>query len=113
MARVVLTRRVLAPTAVVVSAAKVEDGGVLVGGGTWRMTEAYVLIQSRIGRSAEVAGALSTIAGVRFADVVIGPYDIIAGAEARNIDGLGRLIVARVQAVDGVARTVTCPVVHI
>jgi hypothetical protein len=30
-----------------------------------------------------------------------------------NIDELGKLVVARVQAVDGITRTLTCPVVHL
>jgi uncharacterized membrane protein len=38
---------------------------------------------------------------------------VIVHAEARNIDELGKLVVARVQAVDGITRTLTCPVVHL
>ncbi len=76
------------------------------------MVEAYVLIQAEVGRSAEVARAVGKIPGVRFTDVVTGPYDVIVRADAADIDGLGRLIVAKVQAVAGVNRTLTCPVVH-
>ena len=47
------------------------------------------------------------------AEAVAGPFDVIARAEARNIDELGRLVVARVQTVDGITRTLTCPVVHL
>ena len=77
------------------------------------MVEAYVLIQAEVGRSAEVADAVGKIPGVRFADVVTGPYDVIVRAEAAEIDGLGKLIVAKMQAVVGVTRTLTCPVVHL
>jgi DNA-binding Lrp family transcriptional regulator len=77
------------------------------------MVQAFVLIQAEVGRSAEVAGAVGKIPGVRFADVVTGPYDVIVRAEAADIDGLGKLIVAKVQAVPGVTRTLTCPVVHL
>jgi DNA-binding Lrp family transcriptional regulator len=77
------------------------------------MVEAYVLIQAEVGRSAEVADAVAKVPGVRFADVVTGPYDVIVRAEAADIDGLGKLIVARVQAVAGITRTLTCPVVHL
>jgi DNA-binding Lrp family transcriptional regulator len=77
------------------------------------MVEAYVLIQAEVGRAAEVADALSKIPGVRFADVVTGPYDVVVRAEAAEIDGLGKLIVAKVQAVVGVTRTLTCPVLHL
>ncbi len=77
------------------------------------MVEAYVLIQAEVGRSAEVADAVGEIPGVRFADAVTGPYDVIVRAEAADIDGLGKLIVAKVQAVVGITRTLTCPVVHL
>ena len=77
------------------------------------MVEAYVLIQAEVGRSAEVADAVGKIPGVRFADVVTGPYDVIVRAEAAEIDGLGKLIVAKVQAVVGITRTLTCPVLHL
>ena len=77
------------------------------------MVEAYVLIQAEVGRSAEVADAVGKIPGVRFADVVTGPYDVIVQAEAAEIDGLGKLIVAKMQAVVGVTRTLTCPVLHL
>jgi DNA-binding Lrp family transcriptional regulator len=77
------------------------------------MVEAYVLIQAEVGRSAEVADAVRKIPGVRFADVVTGPYDVVVRSEAADIDGLGELIVAKVQAVVGVTRTLTCPVLHL
>jgi len=77
------------------------------------MVEAYVLIQAEVGRAAEVADAVGKIPGVRFADVVTGPYDVVFRVEAAEIDGLGKLIVAKVQAVVGVTRTLTCPVLHL
>jgi DNA-binding Lrp family transcriptional regulator len=77
------------------------------------MVEAYVLIQAEVGRSAEVADAVRKIRGVRFADAVTGPYDVVVRAEAADIDGLGELTVAKVQAVIGVTRTLTCPVLHL
>jgi DNA-binding Lrp family transcriptional regulator len=77
------------------------------------MVEAYVLIQAEVGRAAGVADAVGKIPGVRFADVVTGPYDVVVRAEAGDMDGLGELIVAKVQAVMGVTRTLTCPVLHL
>jgi DNA-binding Lrp family transcriptional regulator len=77
------------------------------------MVEAYILIQAEVGRAAGVADAVGMIPGVRFADVVTGPYDVVVRAEAGDIDGLGELIVAKVQAVVGVTRTLTCPVLHL
>ncbi len=77
------------------------------------MIRAYILIQAEVGRSAQVGAAVAAIKGITGADVVTGPYDVIAVAEARSIDDLGKLVVARVQAVEGVARTLTCPVVRL
>ena len=77
------------------------------------MVEAYILIQAEVGRAAGVADAVGKIPGVRFADVVTGPYDVVVRVEAAEIDGLGKLIVANVQAVVGVTRTLTCPVLHL
>ena len=44
---------------------------------------------------------------------VTGPYDVIVRAEAASVDELGRFVVAQVQAVSGITRTLTCPVVHL
>jgi DNA-binding Lrp family transcriptional regulator len=74
---------------------------------------AYILIQTEVGKAAKVAKEIVDITGVQQAQAVTGPYDVIIRAEARNIDELGKLVVARVQAVDGITRTRTCPVVHL
>jgi DNA-binding Lrp family transcriptional regulator len=74
---------------------------------------AYILIQTEVGKAAKVAEKIVEIEGVQQAEDVTGPYDVIVRAEARNIDELGKLVVARVQAVEGITRTLTCPVVHL
>ena len=77
------------------------------------MVQAYILIQTEVGKAAEVANHISGISGVTLAEDVTGPYDVIVRAEARNVDELGKLVVARVQTLPGITRTLTCPVVHI
>ena len=77
------------------------------------MVHAYILIQTEVGKAAAVAQTISGIAGVTKAEDVTGPYDVIVRAEAETVDELGRLVVARVQSVDGITRTLTCPVVNI
>ncbi|HEX6326618.1 MAG TPA: Lrp/AsnC ligand binding domain-containing protein [Jiangellaceae bacterium] len=77
------------------------------------MVQAYILIQTEVGKAADVARAIAEIDGVTLAEDVTGPYDVIVRAEARNVDELGRLVVAQVQGVEGITRTLTCPVVHI
>jgi len=69
------------------------------------MVTAYILIQTEVGKAAQVAKDILDITGVQQAQAVAGPYDVIVRAEARNLDELGKLVVARVQAVDGITRT--------
>jgi DNA-binding Lrp family transcriptional regulator len=76
------------------------------------MLSAYVLIQTQVGKVAHVAQALSDLDGVESAEDITGPYDVIARIQAPSLDQLGRLVVSRVQAVDGVTRTLTCTVIH-
>ena len=75
--------------------------------------QAYVLIQTEVGKAARVAQAVSSIPGVTSAEDVTGPYDVIVQAEAGTVDDLGKLVVAKIQAVEGITRTLTCPVVHL
>ena len=77
------------------------------------MVTAYILVQTEVGKAAQVAKDILDITGVQEAQAVTGPYDVIVRAEAQNIDELGQLVVAHVQAVAGITRTLTCPVVHL
>ena len=77
------------------------------------VVQAYILIQTEVGKAAHVCEAIANVKGVTLAEDVTGPYDVIVRAEARNVDELGKLVVARVQSVPGITRTLTCPVVHI
>ena len=74
---------------------------------------AYVLIQTEVGKAAQVAEEVARIEGVVSAEDVTGPYDVIVRSEAETMDDLGRLVVSRVQLIDGITRTLTCPVVHL
>jgi DNA-binding Lrp family transcriptional regulator len=77
------------------------------------VVEAYVLIQTEVGKAASVAEAVREIQGVANADDVTGPYDVIVKASAEDVDQLGKLVVAKIQAVEGITRTLTCPVVNL
>lgn len=77
------------------------------------MVEAYVLIQTEVGKAAIVAEEVRTIPGVDSADDVTGPYDVIVKASAGDVDQLGKLVVAKIQAISGITRTLTCPVVKL
>mgnify|MGYP000565750229 CR=1 FL=1 len=72
--------------------------------------QAYILIQTEVGKASSVAKAVSAIAGVTIAEGVTGPYDVIMRAESASMEDLGRTVLAKVQAVAGTTRTLTCPV---
>jgi DNA-binding Lrp family transcriptional regulator len=77
------------------------------------VVQAYILIQTEVGRAADVARSIAEIAGVTLAEDVTGPYDVIARVEAPSVDELGQLVIARIQDVKGITRTLTCTVVHV
>jgi DNA-binding Lrp family transcriptional regulator len=77
------------------------------------VVHAYILVQTEVGKAAQVAERIAEISGVTQAEDVTGPYDVIVRAQAENVDDLGRLVVAQIQAVDGITRTLTCPVVRL
>jgi DNA-binding Lrp family transcriptional regulator len=77
------------------------------------VVHAYILIQTEVGKAAAVAAEISAIPGVTSSEDVTGPYDVIVRAAADSVDLLGRLVVANVQNVDGITRTLTCPVVNL
>ncbi|MFJ4280890.1 Lrp/AsnC family transcriptional regulator [Streptomyces massasporeus] len=77
------------------------------------MVQAYILIQTEVGKASVVAETIGKIPGIIQAEDVTGPYDVIVRAQADTVDELGRMVVAKIQQVDGITRTLTCPVVHL
>ncbi|WP_319458816.1 Lrp/AsnC ligand binding domain-containing protein [Micromonospora sp. RTP1Z1] len=77
------------------------------------MVQAYILIQTEVGRARDVAGLIADLAGVVRVDAVTGPYDVVVLTEANSVDELGKLIVSKVQMVPGITRTLTCSVVRL
>lgn len=77
------------------------------------MVQAYILIQTEVGSASRVAEEIRDISGVTQADDVTGPYDVIVRGEAETVDQLGQLVVAKIQSISGITRTLTCPVVHL
>jgi DNA-binding Lrp family transcriptional regulator len=77
------------------------------------VVQAYILTQTEVGKAASVAEQIAGISGVTLAEDVTGPYDVIARVEAPNVDDLGRLVIAKLQDVPGITRTLTCTVVHV
>ena len=77
------------------------------------MVQAYILIQTEVGKSASVSREIAQIPGVTLAEDVTGPYDVVVLTEAHNVDELGKMIVSKVQLVPGITRTLTCSVVRL
>jgi DNA-binding Lrp family transcriptional regulator len=75
--------------------------------------QAYILVQTEVGKAADVALAIDAIDGVTLAEDVTGPYDVIVRAEGASMDELGALVLSRIQGVPGITRTLTCPIVRI
>lgn len=75
--------------------------------------QAYILVQTEVGKAADVARAIAEIEGVTMAEDVTGPYDVIVRAEGASVDELGAMVVTKVQGVPGITRTLTCPIVRI
>ncbi len=68
----------------------------------------FILIETAVGRSKEVANALKQVGGVKSVDSVTGPYDIIAIVEGETLNDIGELVTGKVHPIAGISRTVTC-----
>jgi DNA-binding Lrp family transcriptional regulator len=90
-----------------------RDGGGEPGRREPQVVSAYILIQAEVGKAARVAKDVAGIKGVGLAEAVAGPYDVIARADVSSLDMLARLVVRQIQDVEGVTRTLTCPVVRL
>jgi DNA-binding Lrp family transcriptional regulator len=74
--------------------------------------EAFILIQTTV-NAPDVARMIRSIPGVEVADDVSGPYDVVVRVGASDLNALGELVVSRIQAVDGITRTLTCPITNL
>jgi DNA-binding Lrp family transcriptional regulator len=73
--------------------------------------EAYVFIDCEHGKAREVAEKMTRVGGVESVKTVTGPHDIIAYVAASSFKVLGDVVITKVQAIDGVKRTLTNVVV--
>jgi DNA-binding Lrp family transcriptional regulator len=76
------------------------------------MQRAFVLIQVEAGMADRVGAEVALLDGVLSAAVVTGPYDVIARVEATSIEELGALVLRPTQRIEGVVRTMTCPILQ-
>lgn len=71
-------------------------------------TKAYILIETTVGKSRDVADALKALPGVTTVDAVTGPYDIITVVAATDLNAVGDLVTSQIHTINGIVRTVTC-----
>jgi DNA-binding Lrp family transcriptional regulator len=74
------------------------------------VVEAFMLIQTDVGRAEVVAKQLAGLAGVLSAEYVTGPYDVVVRIGAASMSELQDDVVRSVQQVAGITRTLTCPI---
>ena len=71
-------------------------------------TKAFLLVETAVGRTRDVANTLRGLEGIATVDVVTGPYDIIAVIAGDDMTVVGNLVTEKIHTVQGVVRTVTC-----
>jgi len=74
--------------------------------------QAFIFLQVQVGTDAEVARRLADLPGVLEVDAVTGPHDVVVRAEADSIDELGKRVLRPIQEIEGVTRTLTCPIMR-
>ncbi len=77
-------------------------------GGESVMAKAFVLIETTVGRTKEVATALKDMKGMTSVNAVTGPYDVIAIIEAETLNEIGDIVTQIIHPIPGISRTVTC-----
>jgi len=77
------------------------------------VVSAYILIQTEVGRASDVTREINGVKGITAVEPVTGPYDVIARGEAGDLDELAKSVVMPIQSVEGVTRTLTCPVLSL
>ena len=71
-------------------------------------TKAFILIETAVGKTREVADVLNTVGGMQSVNVVTGPYDVIAVIDTPDINVMGSLVTEKIHTISGVVRTVPC-----
>lgn len=72
----------------------------------------YVLINVESGKSRKVYDQLQKISNVTHISAVTGPYDLIVTIQSTDFNVLGRMVLDKIQAIDGVEKTLTCNVIE-
>jgi len=73
-----------------------------------KRVQAFILLEAKPGKALGVSRQIAKIPGVRASYAVTGPFDVIVHAEAPDFKTVAQLVVAKIQAITSVARTLTC-----
>jgi uncharacterized protein with GYD domain len=76
------------------------------------VVEAFMLIQTEVGRAEVVAKQIAALSGVLSSEYVTGPYDVVVRVGSDTPAALRANVISSVQAVDGITRTLTCPIAN-
>ena len=70
--------------------------------------KAYVLISTAAEKTGNVVQGLRKLPGVMTADLVTGPYDVVAGVQGGDANAVGKLILDDIRGLPGINSTLTC-----
>jgi DNA-binding Lrp family transcriptional regulator len=73
---------------------------------------AYILVSISVGKARQVYEKLGKIPGIQNVDAISGPYDLIAMAQGSDFNEIGKLVLDKIQGIDGVVDTITCNVIR-
>jgi DNA-binding Lrp family transcriptional regulator len=73
--------------------------------------QAYILMQVQTGRAQALKKELAIFPWVLRVDRIMGPFDIIVLVEAESNRDIGETILRDLQSLNGVKRTLTCPII--
>lgn len=71
------------------------------------MARIYLLINVLPGKDTSIRDSLRGVKGVTTADVVTGPYDIVATLEGEDTSAIYNTIVSKIRKLKGITRTET------
>jgi DNA-binding Lrp family transcriptional regulator len=77
------------------------------------MVNAYSLISAEPGKTSDVFKKVEAIDGVKRAECVAGPYDIIARIEVDSLEKLTKVVFGDIRSILGVTNTTTLIVVEL
>jgi DNA-binding Lrp family transcriptional regulator len=71
--------------------------------------KAYILVDISTGvKTQEILDRLRSVDGVKSAEAVSGPHDIVVVVEAADLRGLGDMLLYKIRTINGITKTITC-----